>query len=134
MAISKIPPHPPQTPPAGAVLQPPPKVREAFGLLEKSLKSGDVESAKTAVAQIVKESDQLLSSDPKGKLATFLKDMSAALESGDVTGAQKLLATHKPKGPPPHPGVADKHGGPEKAHHKTKEIIFPVSSPVDIEA
>lgn len=106
----------PPPPPSGAQGGPPPDdggpsedVMKGMASLADALKSGDLSSAKDAYASLT----DLLSSDNsstsetsssdaatsgKAKLQSALADIGKALQSGDLTSAQKLFSSMTPRG------------------------------------
>ena len=70
--------------------------KQDFQNLSQALQSGNVDQAKTAYAQLVKDSPASATKDPNGPLAQIGK----SLQSGDIAGAQKAMS-----------GMKSHHGG-----------------------
>ena len=67
------------------------KSQQDFQSLSKALQSGNLDSAKAAYAQLVKDSPASATQDPNSPLSQIGK----ALQSGSIAAAQKAMSTMK---------------------------------------
>ncbi|MDQ2103292.1 hypothetical protein [Azospirillum isscasi] len=99
---------PPPGPPPGGAGGPPDGMKDAMGSLSQALQSGDVSSAQDSVSSLLsflqENSDGGTSpSSASGTsvadlFKTALQSMSGALQSGDLSGAQKAFSSVAPRG------------------------------------
>ncbi|CAO3372386.1 hypothetical protein [Azospirillum argentinense] len=102
---------PPPGPPPGGAGGPPDAMKDAMGSLSQSLQSGDLSGAQDSVSSLLsflqEASDDGASSPSSASsttasvadlFKTALQSMSSALQSGDLTGAQKAFSSLAPRG------------------------------------
>ncbi|WP_162801411.1 hypothetical protein [Azospirillum brasilense] len=104
---------PPPGPPPGGAGGPPDAMKDAMGSLSQALQSGDLSGAQDSVSSLLSflqetadggasPSSSTTSSSTTSSVAdlfkTALQSMSGALQSGDLSGAQKAFSTLAPRG------------------------------------
>ncbi|MCW2235746.1 hypothetical protein [Azospirillum canadense] len=97
-------------PPDGGQGGPPDEVKSAMGSLAQSLQSGDLSAAQdsfSSLAQLLgtdsdssnsSTSSTSTASSPQDLFKTMLSSLSTALQSGDLSGAQKAFSSMAPRG------------------------------------
>jgi outer membrane protein assembly factor BamD (BamD/ComL family) len=85
--------------------------KQDFQNLSQALQSGNLDQAKSAYAQLVKDSPASATKDPNGPLAQIGK----SLQSGDIAGAQKTMS-----------GMKSHHGG---RHHSSTTTSASTTTP-----
>lgn len=102
---------PPPGPPPGGAGGPPDAMKDAMGSLSQSLQSGDLSGAQDSVSSLLSflgeasdggASSSSATSSSSNSVAelfkTALQSMGSALQSGDLTGAQKTFSSLAPRG------------------------------------
>ncbi|UKJ74124.1 hypothetical protein [Azospirillum brasilense] len=99
---------PPPGPPPGGADGPPDAMKDAMGSLSQALQSGDLSAAQESVSSLLsflqETSDDNASSSSSSSSSvadlfkTALQSMSGALQSGDLSGAQKAFSSLAPRG------------------------------------
>jgi ribosomal protein S20 len=97
------------------------KIKQSFNNLDSALESGNLDDAKTALAEIQKNAPKQ-ASDSSNPMSQKMEALSKAIDSGDVKAAQDAYAdikktmSQRPSGRPsgPPPGGAPPSGGAGK--------------------
>ncbi|AWJ83840.1 hypothetical protein TSH58p_10070 [Azospirillum sp. TSH58] len=99
---------PPPGPPPGGAGGPPDEMKDAMGSLSQALQSGDLSGAQESVSSLLSflqenaddsaTSSTSSSSSVADLFKTALQSMSGALQSGDLSGAQKAFSSLAPRG------------------------------------
>lgn len=88
--------------------------KQDFQALSQAMQSGNLDQAKAAYAQLVKDSPAGATQDPNSPLAQIGK----ALQTGDIAGAQKAME-----------GMKSHHGGHHRSTATAASSATPVSRP-----
>lgn len=99
---------PPPGPPPGGAGGPPDEMKDAMGSLSQALQSGDLSGAQESVSSLLSflqenadgsaTSSTSSSSSVADLFKTALQSMSGALQTGDLSGAQKAFSSLAPRG------------------------------------